>query len=147
MKPSLLLLAALSLSTPAWADSGETPANFEEAILRESAADQGAEWRKERKGKSGKNSVAEKKRQAKEQDVKDMIAKIIRYNETHGVIAPANEQECVESSSSEEDLRACLSLLQDGRAVLSSRAVTRKKAPGALGGESHDKAFMEFQTD
>jgi hypothetical protein len=41
MTKLLLALAAFTFITPAMADSGEVPENFDEAILRESAADQG----------------------------------------------------------------------------------------------------------
>lgn len=43
MKKILLALMALSLALPAFADSGDVPENFEEAILRESAGDQGVD--------------------------------------------------------------------------------------------------------
>lgn len=183
MKKIFLALAVFTLTTPALADSGDVPENFEDAILRESAADQGIEAprAKHKKKKREDKDMAdlpqgfeeailaesaadqgvdlskstkkrakarEKNKNAKAEDVKDMIEKVIKYNELYGEEdGPSNEEECVEATSSQVELSACLEMLGLRSSVLSSRQVPAKKAPGSHSGNANGKPSMDFNTD
>jgi hypothetical protein len=124
-------------------EAKDLPEGFEEAILGESADDQGFE-KKDHK----KETKAEGKRSAaKAKDMKKLIAEFIKYNELHGDEQPATEDECVEVSSTKAELSACLEVLGLHSSVVSSRHAAHKKTPGSYGSDSHEKASMDFKTD
>lgn len=206
MKNIFFALAAFTIAIPTMADSGEVPGNFDEAILRESAADQGVETNTSKFGKatpvpklkhkavhkiekSGADAAKKKEdlpagfeeailRESaadqgidtgskkidpmalpdvgpvpksrptkKTKDMKKLIAAFIKYNELHGDEQPATEEECVEASLSQVELSACLEVLGLRSSVLSSRQVAGKKTPGAHDSESHGDTYMEFKKD